>query len=383
MFCNKEKNSTCGCKLNIKSLGLCDVSRIVLPGNDRTSLNWSEISIPEVTTLPCQKPNIEHLDQVHVDAAITCIKLIETPYAFLSYDLLATPFEITTVTAALGLATINLAPVTAAIAAILAVPGLPAIPEVSAVQAALTAVTAAGTALATAVTDALAIVAGPCVTAAALAAAVNSVLAALNVLNTALQALLASVNALALATAAIPVVGPLVATAVAAAVTAINAVFTAITAAITALTDSITLIGNTNVLVINSNDEGTCLSGRRLIIEGLLEQKVVYTALVASQSVHSVSKTIPFSAYVIPYARFTGLTYEENIIVLADPLAGCTTTTVNGFPYDPNTPVAVDLCEEFNVNACIEDIFAYDIDERNIFKNVTLFLSAKPARTCQ
>lgn len=383
MFCNNEKNSNCGCKFNIKSLGLCDVSRITLPGNDRTSLNWSEISIPEVMTVPCQKPNIEHLDQVHVDAAITCIKLIETPFSYLSYDRLATPFEISTVTAAINLATIDLAPVTAAIAAILAVPGLPAIPEVSAVQAALAAVTAAGTALTDAVTAALAIVSGVCVSAADLVAAVNSVIAALNVLNTTIQALLASVNALAAATAAIPIIGPLVATAVAAAVAAINTVITAITTALTALLNSITLIGNTNVLVISPNDEGTCLSGRKIIIEGLLQQKVVYTALVASQTVHSVSKTIPFSAYVIPYASFTGLTYEENLVVLALPEVGCTTSIVNGFPYNPNTPLEVDLCEEFNVNACIEDIFAYDIDERNIFKNVTLFLSAKPARTCQ
>lgn len=382
MSCNNVRNDNCGCKHNIKSFGLCDVTRINLPGNDRTSLNWNEISIPEVMSVPVQKPNIEHLDQVYVDAVIDCVKLIETPYSYQSYERLATAFEITTVTNALNLADIDLTALIAAINAILAVPNLPAIPQVAAVSAALTAVTTAGTSLTTAVTDALAILAGPCVSAAALVTAIKSVQAALVVLQTAIQALLVSINALAAATAAIPVVGPLVAAAVAAAVALINTVLTEITTALTALLNAILVIGNTNVLVLNPNAEGTCLSGRKLIIDGMLKQKVVYTALVAAQTVHSVCRVFPFSAYIIPYASFVGLTYTENLVVLEDPAAGCTTITVNGFPYDPSVPLEVDLCEEFDVNACIEDIFAYDIDERNIFKNITLFLSAKPARTC-
>lgn len=382
MFCNQEKNINCGCKFNIKSFGQCDVTRIKIQGNDRASLNWNEISVPEVMSVPVQKPDIEHLDQVHVDAVINCVKLIETPFSYLSYDRLATPFEIATVTAALDLSVINLAPVIAAINAILAVPGLPAIPAVSAVQAALAAVTAAGTSLTAALAEADLVLAGTCITAAALIAVIQSVQAALNVLNTALQALLVSINALAAATAAIPVVGPLVATAVAAAVTAINTAIASITAALTALLNSITLIGNTSVLVIQANEEGTCLTGRKLVLEGALEQKVVYTALVSSQTVHSVCKSMPFSAYIIPYASFIGLTFTENIIVVTDPTT-CTTAVVDGFPYNPAVPVEVDLCEEFDVNVCVEDVFAYDIDARNIFKNVTLFLWAKPARTCQ
>lgn len=117
-------------------------------------------------------------------------------------------------------------------------------------------------------------------------------------------------------------------------------------------------------------------------MEGVLKQKVVYTALVSSQTVHSVCKIMPFSAYMILYASFVGLTYTENLVVLEDPAVGCVTITVNGFLYNPAIPLEVDHCEEFDVNICIEDIFAYDIDKRNIFENVTLFLSAKPARTC-
>ena len=47
------------------------------------------------------------------------------------------------------------------------------------------------------------------------------------------------------------------------------------------------------------NKEGTLLTGRKLVIEGILRQKIVYTADVPSQSVHSVHFDIPFSAFVI------------------------------------------------------------------------------------
>lgn len=381
MYCN-NKDISCGCKFNIKSLGQCDVSRITLQGSDRTALNWNEISVPEVMEVPVQKPDIEHLDQVHVNAVIHNLKLIETPYSYKSYAKMATTLEITTVTDAVNLAgAIDLDPLITAVNAILAVPGLPAIPAVAAVIAALNTVTATAASLTTAVTDALDILAGDCVTAVILTEVVQSVQAALNVLYTAIQALLTAVNALAAATAAIPVVGPLVAAAVAAVVTIINALVTEILAVLTALTNSLILIGDTSILVIQANEEGTCLSGRKLVVEGALEQKVIYTALVDSQTVHSVCKTVPFSAYIIPYANFIGLTYTQNITVLLDP-ANCTTGTVNGFPYNPQKPLEVDLCEEFEVNVCVEDVFAYDIDTRNIFKNITLFLYAKPARTC-
>lgn len=383
MYCNNEKNKNCGCKFNIKSLGQCDVSRIKIQGSDRTALNWNEISVPEVMEVPAQKPNIEHLDQVHVDAVIRNVKLIQTPYSYDSYPIMATPFEITTVTDAINLAgAIDLTALITAINAILNVPGLPAIPEVAAVTAALNAVTAALAGLTTAVTDALAALADECITAVLLETLVKSVQAALIILNAAIQALLATINALAAATAGIPVVGPLVAAAVAAAVALINAVVAEINAVLTALLDSLTLIGDTSVLVIKPNAEGTCLSGRKLILEGELEQKVVYTALVDSQTVHSMCKSVPFSAYIIPYASFVGLTYTENVEALLDP-TNCTTGPVNGFPYNPAETPEVDLCEEFEVSVCVEDVFAYDIDARNVFKNITLFLWAKPAGTCQ
>lgn len=382
MYCNHGRNENCGCKFNIKTYGQCDVSRIKLPGNDRTALNWNEISVPEVVEVPPQKPDIEHLDQVYVDANINSVKLIETPFSYVSYDRLATPLEITTVTNLVNAAgAIALGPIITAIEAVLAVPGLPAIPQVAALEAALAALVTAGTNLTAAVAQALVLLDTGCLTAAILKTVVELIRVALAALEAALNLLLAALAALGTATAGIPIVGPLVAAAIAAAVTAINLVVTTVVDLLESILAVLILIGNTSVLVIQPNEEGTCASGRKLILEGTLDQKIVYTALVDSQSVHSVCAAVPFSAYIVPYASFIGLTYEENITVVLDPET-CQTGTVNGFPYTPGTPIEVNLCEEFDVNVCVEDVFAYDIDQREIFKNITLFLWAKPAGNC-
>lgn len=382
MPCNMTRN-TCGCTFNIKTFGACDVSRIRLNGSDPTQLNWNEISVPEVFQVPEQKPDIEHLDQAYVEAVIGGANLVETPFAYRIYDRPATALEISIAISAVNLAVIDLAPITEAVNAILAIPGLPAIPAVTALENALTAVETAGTNLTTAVTAALTALNAPCLIASALVSIIQTVIDALNALEVTLNLLIAAANALVTATAAIPVVGPLVAAAVALLITAINTVSALITTALTALQQAITTIGATSVLVITSNEEGTCLSGRKLIIEGMLNQKVVYTGLVPTQTVHSVCRSIPFSAYIIPYASFEGLTLEKGIAVVPNPSLPCETITVNGFPYTPGTPLVVNLCEEFCVSSCIEDIFVDAIDTRTIFKNVTLFLSAKPAVPCQ
>ena len=101
-----------------------------------------------------------------------------------------------------------------------------------------------------------------------------------------------------------------------------------------------TLPNGTVVLGQNiPNAECTNLTGKKLIIEGLLKEKVVYTALNASQSVHSASFTIPFSVF---------------IVVSADtPLNAC-----------------------FKITPIVEDVFACHLTERSIFKNTTLFINA-------
>lgn len=90
-----------------------------------------------------------------------------------------------------------------------------------------------------------------------------------------------------------------------------------------------------------TNEECTDLTGRKLIIEGVLRQKIVYAAAVKEQSVHSAHFDVPFSAF----------------IVLS--------------PCDP-------LTRKFKIDACIEDIFVTAVTPREIFKNVTLVIRALP-----
>ena len=94
------------------------------------------------------------------------------------------------------------------------------------------------------------------------------------------------------------------------------------------------------------NQEGKLLTGRKIIVEGQLCQTINYTADVPEQSVHSAHFVVPFSAF----------------IVLANPIS-----TLD--PLDIN----------FDINACVEDVFIMDVSPRQIFKNVTLFLQAVPA----
>jgi len=89
------------------------------------------------------------------------------------------------------------------------------------------------------------------------------------------------------------------------------------------------------------NKEGTVLTGRKLVVEGLLRQKVIYTAAVEQQSVHAAHFDVPFSAFII-------------------------------LPYD--TP----MTQKYKIEACIEDIFVCNITARQVFKNVTLFIKATP-----
>lgn len=96
-----------------------------------------------------------------------------------------------------------------------------------------------------------------------------------------------------------------------------------------------------------SNLEGKISTGRKLIIEGQLCQKVVYTANLPEQPVHGAEFYVPFSAYIV-----------------VPPFIGTET----------NDTLNID----FQVNACIEDVAVKMIDERNILKQVTLLLYAVP-----
>lgn len=87
------------------------------------------------------------------------------------------------------------------------------------------------------------------------------------------------------------------------------------------------------------NSENTRLTGRKLVVEGLLKQKVIYTAAVEEQSVHTADFEMPFSAFII---------------------------------IDGNTP----LSQKFSITPYIEDIFVCRLSERSIFKNTTIFIKA-------
>lgn len=85
--------------------------------------------------------------------------------------------------------------------------------------------------------------------------------------------------------------------------------------------------------------EGQNLTGWKLIVEGILHQKIEYVADEPTQSVHAAHFKIPFSTFIVLPCSITN-----------DLLA----TVV---PY-------------------IEDIYAKQIDKRHIFKNITLLLDA-------
>ena len=82
-----NNNAKCGCDFNIKTVGNCDVSKLNLNGTDRTNLNWTEISVPEILCIPELKPDIEGIDQVYANIVLDNVKLIETPFAYRRYVL--------------------------------------------------------------------------------------------------------------------------------------------------------------------------------------------------------------------------------------------------------------------------------------------------------
>lgn len=88
-----------------------------------------------------------------------------------------------------------------------------------------------------------------------------------------------------------------------------------------------------------SNAESTNLTGRKLIVEGILRQKIIYTAEVDEQSIHSANFDVPFSAFII---------------------------------IDKDTP----LSQKFRITPYIEDIFVSKLSQNSVFENTTIFIKA-------
>lgn len=105
------------------------------------------------------------------------------------------------------------------------------------------------------------------------------------------------------------------------------------------------VIGYTNQagVVIPGNEipnaECTFLTGRKLVIEGVITQKVVYTSLAPSQALHSATFLIPFSTFII---------VEGNRA----------------------------LSEEFRIYPYLEDVYVSMLSDRTVFSNNTLFIKA-------
>lgn len=90
------------------------------------------------------------------------------------------------------------------------------------------------------------------------------------------------------------------------------------------------------------NLEGKLLTGKKLVVEGLICKHITYTADEETQAIHSAHATVPFSAYIV-------------------------------------LPAATLLTDNFDVKTCVEDVFISEICKRQIFQNITLFLQAVPA----
>lgn len=105
------------------------------------------------------------------------------------------------------------------------------------------------------------------------------------------------------------------------------------------------------------NLEGKILTGRKVIIQGELCQKVEYTACNEEQSIHSAHFYVPFSAYII---------VPQNV-----------TFTYNGIT---ETIDSLDL--DYQINSCIEDLSVRALDDRTLLKQVTLLLYAVPTQSC-
>lgn len=87
------------------------------------------------------------------------------------------------------------------------------------------------------------------------------------------------------------------------------------------------------------NAECSLLTGRKLIIEGTITQKIIYTALLEEQPLHSATFIYPFSTFII---------------------------------LDPDTPLSM----EFRIYPYLEDVFVGKLSDRSFFTNNTLFIKA-------
>jgi len=391
--CNCNNQTKCGCDFNIRTVGVCDVSKLNFDGETRSELNWTEISIPEILCIPKVKPEIENIDQVYASLMVNCTKLIETPFAFKSYPLCyLTTAVLTEIQAIVDLIVDGaVTAIDAAVQVIIDVLNavivvlLAQIPPLTALADELTElVTDIGDALddvtdaAQALVDVMSLENPP---ANLVCNALNNLIIALRALATLINSVVGVINSI------LQQVSPTVAALISAAIDGVlGLLYLTLAEAVQAVIDLIDVLlipllaidcDPGSAFEIIGNAEGTCLTGRKLIIEGVLKQKIVYTAELADQSVHSAHFEVPFIAFIIPYASFEGLTGPETLTVYDAEIDSC--KEIAGYRYDPAVEIVPDLNEEFEVKACIEDIYVNALEPKKVFKNVTAFFSAKPS----
>ena len=414
--CNNKK---CGCDFNVKTVGLCDVSKLNIDGKVTSDLNWTEVSIPEILKIPPQKPDIEGIDQVYASICLEDVKLIETPYAYKRYPLYSFYTGVNALTGTLpGLLTTLTGKITAIITPQLdtvLINGLNALVVALTPLSSVTGVSALIDTVKSLIAQINSLISNLLTDVAAVSDAVYNLLmaiasipfssclicTAIDLLKTSLNTLYALVNSIPtllsdivtdLNNAAKAIGSTAVSAVVAIAVGVINTVIgvlgganglvSAALASVTAILTALQPIDcvNNSILVLIPNEEGTILTGRKLVINGVLKQKVVYTAEVPEQSVHSACYSVPFISFIIPYAKFKNGSYHKDVDVW-DAESGAKKTK-SGFLVGCTEPV-LDLREEFVIDSCIEDIFIYALNKREIFKNVTAFFKAYPKVTCK
>lgn len=87
------------------------------------------------------------------------------------------------------------------------------------------------------------------------------------------------------------------------------------------------------------NYEGIQLTGKKVIVEAILRQRITYVSKTECQSVHSAHFDVPLSVFIV-------------------------------------VPSDTALTAKFKLTTCIEDIFSCALNPRQIFKNITLFIKA-------
>lgn len=387
MTCSKY--NVCGCNINVKTVGKDDMTIVKFLGQDRTAVNWNEIQVQEVLCLPDLNPDIEYINEVTISVEILNQELIRTPYAYKAYRAyFISTDELTlvkTVISAISIPTALITAITTALTALVTLlqgpaallpPGNPISDALNKIPALITSINNAVTGINNALTaiNNLTVPTSTC----SLLILLNSLNVALASLQTALDEVLKLVNKLitdvssllpALSGALNAIINPLIAN--------INSLLSMLANYLSYVATLVTYFEKDNFFEIIPNAEDTCLTGREIVIEGVLHQNIMYTANDPTQKVYSVTYNIPFSAYIVVYASFVNLPYVENVLVVSNSTT-CTYESVNGFYFSPDVEVLPNLNESFNVESFIENVYLNALDKDTMFKNVTVFLKANP-----